>query len=470
MPSPPQVSEVELRSENASAGLGVNETHVEVPADQNRPRVFVERSATLPRTDFGEDSAGAPGDAPPPLEEVWLEEVIPWDGGRQAYGLAQISSGRYVAIGGPSDQIEHLFGDVRQAHTAMGVVVRDVITNYNDLALAESPELRQLQQPPPADSDDYRVGCTLPLLAISDSAHGTKTARNKLMSGSGFVELLSIYHPQIMNVDSCNMSTALRDPAADEDDSGGTIIAQEIDQQTMSGGQALATTPPRTRRPLPKDTEETDQRDYFDDVVLYGSRPTKFVEISAETSVDEFLLALVPTSTLSKRPNVVQLLSKLEPTAWPVHTAALLHKDDIQELENLKYDAWREDGVRSIQSPSRAGVRWPLWVLDFWRSQARVRDSQRVWKDAIAYLQEELRRFDRKVVWHSARVGEAVEVEMYKARVATFNSTLARVHNLSWSAVVSTESGSLDTLQLAKLLGENWTSGDVLDSAIILLK
>ncbi|KAK4701591.1 hypothetical protein P7C70_g4639, partial [Phenoliferia sp. Uapishka_3] len=270
--------------------------------------------------------------------------------------------------------------------------------------------------------------------------------------------------------DALEMSDAEEEPSwtvvQDED-----MSARENDSHPVDS-PLLLSTPPRTLRPIPGETDEIRQRDYFDDRVLEEARPTRYRELSGHLPVDELLLVPVPSGCLSSRPNVAELLSTEEPTTWPVHTAAPLHEVDICVLENLKYEAWRDRGVRSIQSPSKAGVRWPLWVLDFWRSQARIRDAKVVWRDAITYLGEEIRKFERKVEWNLATGGgrNVGELKRYQDARATFASTLTRVHNIGWSAGVSTYNGSLDTLRLGSLLGEKWTHADVLDSAVVLLQ
>ncbi|KAK4699002.1 hypothetical protein P7C70_g7265, partial [Phenoliferia sp. Uapishka_3] len=247
-----------------------------------------------------------------------------------------------------------------------------------------------------------------------------------------------------------------------------TLLASEAADIEVTSVPSLGIIPPRTRRPLPAGTEETDQRDYFDELVIEITRPTEFEDYREETAVDTFLLAIIPTGSLSRRSNVDMLLSTKEPTAWPSKRSPGLHQDDIVKLEGLLYPAWLEAGVRSIQSPSKPDVRWPLWVLDFWRDQARVKKGKDIWRDAISYLGDEIQKAERKVEWHVKRA-EPGEVGKHRERVATFTLTLARVHHIGWSSVVSNDT-AYDTLQLAALLGEKWTRGYHLDSAFTLLR
>ncbi|KAK4698975.1 hypothetical protein P7C70_g7295, partial [Phenoliferia sp. Uapishka_3] len=276
-----------------------------------------------------------------------------------------------------------------------------------------------------------------------------------------------------------DMEVDLPEEGGSDDEAEAATWAVIEDDQTMATGlsaldaeivpsPALPSTPPRTRRPMPAGTSDERQRDYFDEQVLEHSRPAEFQDYSGNIPVDEFLSAPIPSGCFRKRGKPAELLSTKEPTSWPNSSHPGLHNLDIHQLEGLKYVAWRDNGVRSIQSPTKPDVRWPLWVLDFWRDQARMKEGKEMWRDAISYLEEEVKKAQRKVVWHTGRL-EVTEANDFQSRLATFASTLARVHTVGWTAVVSTRT-AYDTLQLAKLLGNKWTTVSHLDTALSLLQ
>ncbi|KAK4703204.1 hypothetical protein P7C70_g3018, partial [Phenoliferia sp. Uapishka_3] len=271
-----------------------------------------------------------------------------------------------------------------------------------------------------------------------------------------------------MNVDVSESSKGGPGQMEAEAGAEGQDIVIFDNNSTSSSVPGIPSIPPHTRRPLPAGSDEIRHRDYFDDLVIEGARPPEYKDYSVHIPVKTFQRADVPTGCFSKRKNVESLLSTEEPTAWPSHTTPLLHSLDVHHLENLKYVAWRDGGVRSIQSPMRADVRWPLWVLDFWRDKDRIRKAKEVWRDALSYLGDEARKVERKVVWHEQR-GEWGDTEKCKVRLLTFTSTIERIHNIGWRANVSTRTGIYDTLHLARLLGERWTTGTHLDVALVLL-
>ncbi|KAK4700638.1 hypothetical protein P7C70_g5609, partial [Phenoliferia sp. Uapishka_3] len=273
-----------------------------------------------------------------------------------------------------------------------------------------------------------------------------------------------------MNVDR---SDSPKEDLGQTETAAGAVLEREDivisdEHVRFSSVPGIPSIPPHTRRPLPAGTNEIRHRDYFDELVIEGARPLEYKDYSVHIPVKTFQHADVPTGCFSQRKNVASLLSTEEPTAWPSHTTPLLHSLDVHQLKNLKYSAWRDGGVRSIQSPMRADVRWPLWVLDFWRDKDRIRKAKDVWREALSYLGDEARKMEQKVGWHEQR-GEWGDTEKCKVRLLTFTSTIERIHNIGWRANVSTRTGIYDTLHLARLLGEKWTTGSHLDVALLLL-